>query len=84
LLPHKGVLIDHVPTALPSMSEVTASDHALHDEVQGDVDPVVKKAANYPVLTMTSREPTLEEAFLTYYRGSGPESTAPGKQPPTA
>jgi ABC-2 type transport system ATP-binding protein len=76
--------------ALPSVSEVKASDHTLQFIVQGDVDPVVKKAANYPVLTMTSHEPTLEEAFLTYYRGSGDgdrgsgtESAASGVRPPT-
>jgi ABC-2 type transport system ATP-binding protein len=57
--------------ALPSVSQVTAGDHTLRFVVQGDVDPVVKRAANYPVLSMTSHEPTLEEAFLTYYQGSG-------------
>ena len=76
--------------ALPSVSQVKASDHTLQFVVQGDVDPVVKKAANYPVLTMTSHEPTLEEAFLTYYRGSGDgdrgsgtESAASDWRPPT-
>jgi ABC-2 type transport system ATP-binding protein len=54
--------------SLPSVSQVTAGDHTLQFVVQGDVDPVVKRAANYPVLAMTSHEPTLEEAFLTYYR----------------
>ena len=60
--------------SLPSVSQVRAGDHTVQFVVQGDVDPVVKRAAHYPVLSITSHEPTLEEAFLTYYRG--PETPA--------
>ena len=53
---------------LPSVSQVTATDHTLQFIVQGSVDPVVKKASDYPILSLTSHEPTLEEAFLEYYK----------------
>src|SRR5688572_2953365 len=54
--------------ALPNVSGVTATDHTLQFTVSGDMDPVLKTAVSYPVVSMTSHEPTLEEAFLTYYR----------------
>jgi ABC-2 type transport system ATP-binding protein len=53
--------------ALPNVSQVTATDHTLEMVVQGNLDSVVKKAAGYPVLSLTSHEPSLEEAFLAYY-----------------
>jgi ABC-type multidrug transport system ATPase subunit len=54
--------------ALPNVSQVTSHDHTLHFVVRGSMEPVVKRAAAYPVVEMTSHEPSLEEAFLTYYR----------------
>jgi len=54
--------------SLPNVSDVTVTDHTLKFVVQGDADPVLKQAASYPVVSLTSHEPTLEEAFLTYYR----------------
>jgi len=54
--------------SLPNVSDVAVTDHTLRFVVQGDADPVLKQAASYPVVSMTSHEPTLEEAFLTYYR----------------
>lgn len=53
---------------LPSVSEVKASDHTLHFIVHGTVDQVLREAVRYPVVSLTSHEPSLEEAFLTYYR----------------
>lgn len=54
--------------ALPSVSQVSATDHTLQFIVHGSVDPVLKKASDYPVVSLTSHEPTLEEAFLAYYK----------------
>jgi ABC-2 type transport system ATP-binding protein len=54
--------------ALPNVRNVTNTDHTLEFVVQGDIDPVLKKATAYAVVSMTSHEPTLEEAFLEYYR----------------
>lgn len=53
---------------LPSVENVTASEHTLQFVVQGDIDPVLKKATAYPVISLSSHEPTLEEAFLEYYK----------------
>jgi ABC-2 type transport system ATP-binding protein len=53
---------------LPHVSQVQATDHTLQFVVQGDIGPILKQATAYPVLSMTSHEPTLEEAFLEYYR----------------
>ena len=58
--------------SLPNVSQLEATDHTLQFVVQGDISPVLKQATAYPVLSMTSHEPTLEEAFLEYYRGDGP------------
>jgi ABC-2 type transport system ATP-binding protein len=55
---------------LPNVSQVEGSDHTLEFVVQGDVGNVLKEATQHPVLTMTSHEPTLEEAFLSYYQRS--------------
>ena len=55
-------------SSLPNVSSVAATDHSINLTVSGDMDQVLKKAASYPVLSMTSHEPTLEETFLTYYK----------------
>jgi ABC-2 type transport system ATP-binding protein len=62
---------------LPNVSNVQATDHTLEFIVRGDIDPVLKQAATYPVVTMTSHEPTLEEAFLQYYKNDGTTSGGP-------
>jgi ABC-2 type transport system ATP-binding protein len=63
--------------ALPGVQNLAAEDGRLQFVVQGALDPVVKLAAQYPVLSLTSHEPTLEEAFLAYYR---PDGVAPAVQ----
>jgi ABC-2 type transport system ATP-binding protein len=55
-------------STLPNVAQVLATDHTLQFVVQGDISPILKQATAYPVLSMTSHEPTLEEAFLEYYR----------------
>lgn len=44
---------------------------SLRIAVQGGADAVVKAAARYPVVTLTSHEPSLEEIFLRFYEGDG-------------
>ena len=39
--------------------------------MQGEADAVIKAAAHYPVVTLTSHEPSLEDIFLRYYQGDG-------------
>jgi hypothetical protein len=36
---------------------------------------VIKAAAHYPVISLTSYEPSLEDIFLRYYQGDGPRAT---------
>jgi ABC-2 type transport system ATP-binding protein len=35
--------------------------------MQGSADAVVKAAARYPVLSLSSHEPSLEDIFMRYY-----------------
>ena len=44
--------------------------HALRLAIQGSADAVIKAAARYPVLSLTSYEPSLEDVFLRYYEPS--------------
>jgi ABC-2 type transport system ATP-binding protein len=63
-----GDEIAHAFEALSNVSQVSAGDHTLKFIVQGSVEPVLKVAVRYPVVALTSQEPSLEEAFLSYYR----------------
>ncbi len=45
--------------------------HALRLAMQGPADAVIKAAAQYPVVSLTSYEPSLEDIFLRYYEVDG-------------
>ena len=49
---------------------------AVRIEMEGGADPVVKAAAQFPVLSLTSYEPSLEDIFMRYY--SEPEGAPSG------
>jgi ABC-2 type transport system ATP-binding protein len=51
--------------------ESVADGHTLRLVVQGGADAVIKAAARYSVVTLTSHEPSLEDIFLRYYEGNG-------------
>ncbi len=51
--------------------ETVADGHTLRLAVSGELDGVIKAAAQYPVVTLTSHEPSLEDIFLRYYQGDG-------------
>ena len=57
--------------ALEGVAEVEAlaDGHTLRLVVQGGVDAVIKAAAHYSVVNVTSHEPSLEDIFLRYYEG---------------
>jgi ABC-2 type transport system ATP-binding protein len=59
---------------LPGVAQVdSVSDgRSLRLTVQGTADSVIKTAAHYPVLSLSSHEPSLEEIFLRYYEPDGP------------
>jgi ABC-2 type transport system ATP-binding protein len=81
-----GVPVDEavrqVFAALPGVRDLTVEATRLHFVVQGALDPVVKAAARYPVVSLSSHEPTLEEAFLAYYRPQPELAAAPPPTPP--
>jgi len=49
--------------------------HGVHLAMQGPADAVIKAAARYPVVSLTSVEPSLEDIFLRYYEGDGSRAT---------
>jgi ABC-2 type transport system ATP-binding protein len=63
--------------ALDGVLEVEALNHGhgVRLAMQGPADAVVKAAALYPVVSLTSYEPSLEDIFLRYYEGDGPRAT---------
>ena len=58
---------------IPSVEQVTAlaDGHTLRLEMTGELDAVVKAAAQYSVVSLTTQEPSLEDIFLRYYEGDG-------------
>ncbi len=52
---------------LPGVHVVRTGPSALRLEVSGSIRPVLEALAARPVLTLTSREPSLEEIFLHHY-----------------
>ncbi|MCL4545460.1 MAG: ABC transporter ATP-binding protein [Chloroflexi bacterium] len=51
--------------------EALADGHTLRLVMQGGADAAIKAAARYPIVTLTSHEPSLEDIFLRYYEGDG-------------
>ena len=44
---------------------------AVRLSMQGPADAVIKAAARYPVVSLSSHEPSLEDIFMRYYEGDG-------------
>ena len=51
--------------------EALADGRTLRLMVSGGQDAIVKAAAQYSVVTLSSHEPSLEDIFLRYYEGDG-------------
>ncbi|GAB4575533.1 MAG: ABC transporter ATP-binding protein [Anaerolineae bacterium] len=62
--------------ALEGVTDVTPENGKLRFRVVGDLDPVIKLAAQYHVVDLAYEEPSLEEIFLEYYGGNGEEGQA--------
>jgi ABC-2 type transport system ATP-binding protein len=66
--------------SLPGVANVEKLNNgsAIRLAMQGEADAVIKAAAQYPVVSLTSYEPSLEDIFLRYYEGDGkaPEEAA--------
>jgi ABC-2 type transport system ATP-binding protein len=56
---------------LPGVEQVEQlpDGHSLRITVSGDLDTIIKTAAQYSIVTLTSHEPSLEDIFLRYYEG---------------
>lgn len=52
---------------LPGVSDVTLHNGAVRMRISGELDPIIKTAAQYHVVDMEYVEPSLEEIFLEYY-----------------
>jgi len=60
--------------ALPPLAGVSAQSagrNATRFEVAGSVGPLIAALAPYELVSLTSREPSLEEIFLHHYDGGG-------------
>ena len=55
---------------LDGVKDVIVENDTLRCTVTGTLDAFVKTAAQFEVINLVSREPNLEETFLTYYSGS--------------
>jgi ABC-2 type transport system ATP-binding protein len=52
---------------LPGVHAESAGPRALRFEVSGAIGPLISELSKYPIETLTSREPSLEEIFLHHY-----------------
>src|SRR5438477_10943466 len=55
---------------LPGVEVARVEPSALRFEVSGEVGPLIAALAEHPVVTLTSRQPSLEEVFLHHYDSS--------------
>jgi ABC-2 type transport system ATP-binding protein len=52
---------------LPGVRVTSAGGNALRAEVTGSVGPLIEALSEHPVVSLISREPSLEEIFLHHY-----------------
>ena len=77
--------VDGVTAVMANGARSGAADaQTLRLTVSGPLDTTVKMLARYEVVTMTSREPDLEDVFLAFYGGQlghdGPSASAAEKE----
>jgi ABC-2 type transport system ATP-binding protein len=53
--------------ALDGIRATPAGEHSLRFEVSGSIEPLLRVLADQRVVSLTSREPSLEEIFLHHY-----------------
>ena len=63
---------DIVPTeqlkGIPGFEQVRVEDHRASGILRGSFEPLMSALASRRVIGLVSREPSLEEIFLTYYQ----------------
>lgn len=52
---------------LPGVKDVSAHGDSILLSIEGPVDAVIKEGARHDVVSLETREPSLEEAFLSFY-----------------
>jgi ABC-2 type transport system ATP-binding protein len=52
---------------LPGVRVTSAGGNALRAEVTGSIGPLIEALSDHPVVSLISREPSLEEIFLHHY-----------------
>jgi ABC-2 type transport system ATP-binding protein len=64
---------------LDGVAEAESLDHGrgVRLEMQGSADAVIKAAAQYRVVSLSSHEPSLEDIFLRYYEADGASAKEP-------
>lgn len=60
-------LVSSFPT-IPGVDIAESDGKAIRFHVKGAVAPLINALAEFPVLTLTTHEPSLEEIFLTQYQ----------------
>ncbi len=64
--------------ALPGVSVASAGANALRLEVSGSIGPLIEELARHEVVSLQSREPSLEEIFLHHYEQAPAQPAAVG------
>jgi ABC-2 type transport system ATP-binding protein len=52
------------------VTATSAGDNALRFQVTGSIRPLIRELADKPIVSLTSRAPSLEEIFLRHYSSS--------------
>jgi ABC-2 type transport system ATP-binding protein len=73
------VTFDGAPPKIASLNGIQATpagEHSIRFEVSGSIEPLLKALADQRVVSLTSREPSLEEIFLHHYETSDEDGGA--------
>ena len=70
-------------SAVPGVSDIHTPGRGVRLELRGPVAPLVRALAPTDITELVSREPSLEELFLSHY-GDGDGATAPAGAPDAA
>ncbi len=54
-------------STVPGVSHVVTDGHSVHLDLRGSIRPLIRELANTDVTGLQSREPSLEELFLSHY-----------------
>ena len=65
-------------SGVPGVSHVVTDGHGVHLQLRGSVRPLVQELAGADVIGLQSREPSLEELFLSHYGAGQTEGDGDG------